>query len=80
MQKEVLEALVTLNELPFQKPPVLVVDQGLHSSDLIQPITHYQAPNESQAAVKAIATQVLPRSISMEDLLYQINQTIILNS
>jgi signal transduction histidine kinase/DNA-binding response OmpR family regulator len=62
--QEVRSALIALQELPFDKPPVLVLDRRLNSSD------------RDQTVVNAIATQILKRSISMEDLLNQINQTL----
>ncbi len=65
--QEVRSALISLQQLPFDKPPVLVLDRRLNSSD------------DDETVVNAIATQILKRSISMEDLLNQINQTLNVN-
>ncbi|MBW4432935.1 MAG: hybrid sensor histidine kinase/response regulator [Pelatocladus maniniholoensis HA4357-MV3] len=68
LKKEVYSALKTLGELPVKLPPVLVLDQQLNP-DLTQ-------EQSLENAVGAIASQVLPRSISMEDLLNHINQAL----
>jgi CheY-like chemotaxis protein len=67
VHQEVRSALIALEQLPFDKPPVLVLDRRLNSND------------DDETVVNAIATQILPRSISMEDLLNQINQTLNVN-
>jgi signal transduction histidine kinase/AmiR/NasT family two-component response regulator len=71
LKKEVHLALKALGELPVKLPPVLVLDQQLNP-DLAQ-------EQSLENAVGAIATQVLPRSISMEDLLNHINQALATN-
>jgi signal transduction histidine kinase/FixJ family two-component response regulator len=71
LKKEVYSALKVLGELPVKLPPVLVLDQQLNP-DLAQ-------EKSLENAVGAIATQVLPRSISMEDLLNHINQALATN-
>ncbi|RAM50940.1 MAG: hybrid sensor histidine kinase/response regulator [Hapalosiphonaceae cyanobacterium JJU2] len=68
LKKEVYSALKTLGKLPVKLPPVLVLDQQLNP-DLTQ-------EQSLENAVGAIANQVLPRSISMEDLLNHINQAL----
>ncbi|MFB2773308.1 ATP-binding protein [Pelatocladus sp. BLCC-F211] len=68
LKKEVYSALRTLGELPVKLPPILVLDQQLNP-DLTQ-------EQSLENAVGAIASQVLPRSISMEDLLNHINQAL----
>ncbi|MBW4667466.1 MAG: response regulator [Cyanomargarita calcarea GSE-NOS-MK-12-04C] len=67
VHQEVRSALIALQQLPFDKPPVLVLDRRLNPSD------------DDETVVNAIATQILKRSISMEDLLNQINQTLNVN-
>lgn len=78
MQKEIHSALQALSKLPFNLPPVLVLDQSLNP--LKQEDTQPQmspVPTEStEKIVNAIATKILPRSISMEELLNQINQAL----
>ncbi|PLZ84808.1 hybrid sensor histidine kinase/response regulator [Fischerella muscicola CCMEE 5323] len=71
LKKEVYSALKVLGELPVKLPPVLVLDQQLNP-DLAQ-------EQSLENAVGAIASQVLPRSISMEDLLNHINQALASN-
>ncbi len=71
LKKEVYSALKVLGELPVKLPPVLVLDQQLNP-DLAQ-------EHSLDNAVGAIATKVLPRSISMEDLLNHINQALATN-
>ncbi|WP_337885934.1 ATP-binding protein [Fischerella thermalis] len=71
LKKEVYSALKVLGELPVKLPPVLVLDQQLNP-DLAQ-------EQSLENAVGAIATKVLPRSISMEDLLNHINQALATN-
>ncbi len=68
LKKEVYSALKTLGELPVKLPPVLVLDQQLNPD--------FTQEQSLENAVGAIASQVLPRSISMEDLLNHINQAL----
>ena len=80
IEKEARAALKTLGELPFDLPPILVLDQRLNPGEIIQSgIIHKKTTDEFdsiETVVDAIATQILPRSISMEDLLSQINQAL----
>ncbi|MFQ4141379.1 ATP-binding protein [Chlorogloeopsis sp. ULAP02] len=68
MPKEVFSALRALEQLPFQLPPVLVLDQRRNPD-----ICH---EGSLENVVGAIASEILPRSISMEDLLKHINQAL----
>jgi len=88
IHKDVLKALKTLGDSPLKLPPILVLNQRLN-----QPKTSFQAGvaykeidkqkknilESIETVVGAIATQILPRSISMEDLLNQINQALVVN-
>jgi signal transduction histidine kinase len=81
LEQEVLRKVKALAELPFDLPPILLIDQQLnHSvspglspnyplaiSDLAQSVVSIASARED------ITAQVLPRSISMEDLLTQIH-------
>jgi len=62
LDQEAHKVSKSLRDLPFNLPPILVIDQRLNQV----------TPQE----IEGIATQVLPRSISMEDLLNQINQAL----
>jgi signal transduction histidine kinase/DNA-binding response OmpR family regulator len=82
---DVLKALKTLQDLPLNLPPILVIDQRLHSMLSNSPTQiaqnkHGQRTKNQRESIEtvlsAIATQILPRSISMEELLTQINQTL----
>lgn len=76
---EVLKALKTLQDLPLDLPPVVVIDQRLHRSSLNSRTKTAQDKNDLQSIadiLNAIATKIVPRSISMEELLNQINQSL----
>jgi len=85
IQKEVYLALQALGQLPFNLPPVLVLDQRLNPHE-VQDTLHNIPQEETQeknhvvesieTVVGAITNQILPRSISMEDLLNQIHQSL----
>ncbi|MDP5337338.1 MAG: hybrid sensor histidine kinase/response regulator [Nodularia sp. (in: cyanobacteria)] len=107
VHQEVLQELKALADLPFDLPPILIIDQRLNqtfkpSVSKSSPAESYQ-PSQSKLDVEAnvmselaqlvvriasrspsvsiqgrenIAAQILPRSISMEDLLTQINQAL----
>ncbi len=88
IHKDVLKALKTLGDSPDKLPPILVLNQRLNRLETsFQPGVadkeiDKQKKNGSESIetiVSAIATQILPRSISMEDLLSQINQAIAVN-
>ncbi|MEH2151149.1 ATP-binding protein [Nostoc sp.] len=88
IHKDVLKALKTLGDSPLKLPPILVLNQRLNrpetsfQSGLAYKEIDKQKKNglESiETVVSAIATQILPRSISMEDLLNQINQALAVN-
>ncbi len=85
VQKEVYSALKALGQLPFDLPPVLVLDQRLNPAQIEdspphipqKPTPEKNNPVESiETVVGAIASSILPRSISMEDLLNRINQAL----
>ncbi len=84
VQKEVYSALKALGQLPFDLPPVLVLDQRLNRAEIESPphIPQKQTPEKNnpvesiETVVGAIASSILPRSISMEDLLNRINQAL----
>jgi signal transduction histidine kinase/DNA-binding response OmpR family regulator len=89
IHKEMLKALRALKDLPFKLPPILVLNQRLNCTEVIsQPeVAHEQIQKQRknglesiETVVGAIATQILPRSISMEDLLNQINQALAANA
>jgi signal transduction histidine kinase/FixJ family two-component response regulator len=80
-EKEARSALKTLGQLPFDLPPILVLDQRLNPQEVSSAHKKNQKKTQDklesiETVVDAIATQILPRSISMEDLLNQINQTL----
>ncbi|HEY9799284.1 MAG TPA: ATP-binding protein [Leptolyngbyaceae cyanobacterium] len=80
---EVVKALKALPDLPFDLPPILVIDQQLSRSRVTSAtkLSHSKKQESSAIAnvVRAIATQIVPRSISMEDLLTQIHQNLRFN-
>jgi signal transduction histidine kinase/DNA-binding response OmpR family regulator len=81
VQKEVYSALKALGQLPFELPPVLILDQRFNPHEVedgqpdSQEGTHEQVES-IETVVSSITSQILPRSISMEDLLNEINQTL----
>ncbi|QLE58997.1 hybrid sensor histidine kinase/response regulator [Nostoc sp. TCL26-01] len=85
---EILQALTALPDLPFDLPPILVIEQRLNhvqvsSRSKLTSVKRTHLPKTEvesvQTIVKAIATHVVPRSTSMEDLLNQIHQALSLN-
>ncbi|MUG94208.1 response regulator [Scytonema sp. UIC 10036] len=82
LTKEVHSALKALGQLPFDLPPVLVLDQRLNSMDLeneqstIVKQRISNQPDSVETVLGSVACQILPRSISMEELLNKINQTL----
>jgi signal transduction histidine kinase/DNA-binding response OmpR family regulator len=89
IHKDVLKALKTLGDSPLELPPILVLNQPLNRPESIsQPeIADSEIDRQKkngldsvETIVSAIATRILPRSISMEDLLNQINQALAINS
>ncbi|MBD2503857.1 ATP-binding protein [Anabaena azotica] len=80
---EMVKALKALPDLPFDLPPILVIDQQLSRSRVTSAtkLSHGRKQESSAIAnvVRAIATQIVPRSISMEDLLTQIHQNLRFN-
>ena len=88
IHKDVLKALKKLGDSPLKLPPILVLNQRFNRSETSFPDgVAYQEINKQkknglesiETVVGAIATQILPRSISMEDLLNQINQALAVN-
>ncbi|BAY79569.1 CBS sensor hybrid histidine kinase (plasmid) [Nostoc linckia NIES-25] len=89
IHKDVLKALKTLGDSPLELPPILVLNQPLNRSESVSlpgaadNKIDRQKKNGLESVetiVSTIATRILPRSISMEDLLSQINQTLAINS
>jgi signal transduction histidine kinase/ActR/RegA family two-component response regulator len=78
INKEVQEAIESLGNLPFNLPPILVLDQKLNQPNYGNVAKSRKQSHTSsvETAVGVIATQILPRSISMEELLTQINQAL----
>ncbi len=88
IHKDVLKALKTLGDSPDKLPPILVLNQRLNlPKTSFQPGVAYKEIDKQkknglesiETVVSAIATRILPRSISMEDLLNQINQALAVN-
>jgi signal transduction histidine kinase/DNA-binding NarL/FixJ family response regulator len=88
IHKDVLKALKTLGDSPDKLPPILVLNQRLNRLETsFQPGIAYREIDKQkknglesiETIVGAIATQILPRSISMEDLLNQINDALAVN-
>ncbi|MHC5615402.1 MAG: ATP-binding response regulator [Nostoc sp.] len=88
IHKDVLKALKTLGDSPLKLPPILVLNQRLnHPKTSFHTGVAYKEIDKQkknilesiETVVGAIATQILPRSISMEDLLNQINQALVVN-
>ncbi|MGI8504340.1 MAG: ATP-binding protein [Hassallia sp.] len=80
-EKEARAALKTLGQFPFDLPPILVLDHRLNPQEVSSAHKKNQKKTQDklesiETVVDAIATQILPRSISMEDLLNQINQAL----
>ncbi|QSJ16284.1 response regulator [Nostoc sp. UHCC 0702] len=82
IHKELVKALKVLGDLPFDLPPIVVIDQRLNPIEINSPsdILHSQKKKTGLESIEnvlsAIAAQILPRSISMEDLLSHINQAL----
>ncbi|MBE9201364.1 MULTISPECIES: hybrid sensor histidine kinase/response regulator [unclassified Nodularia (in: cyanobacteria)] len=106
VHEEVLTELKALADLPFELPPVLVIDQQLNHTftrslsagspeegnqssqnkldaaenvmnELAQVVVRIASRSRSFSVTgEDTAAQILPRSISMEDLLIQINQAL----
>ncbi|HYX16706.1 MAG TPA: ATP-binding protein [Nostoc sp.] len=88
IHKDVLKALKTLGDSPDKLPPILVLNQRLnHLETSFQfGVAYKEIDNQKknglesiETVIGAIATQILPRSISMEDLLNQINHALAVN-
>ncbi|MHC5723235.1 MAG: hybrid sensor histidine kinase/response regulator, partial [Nostoc sp.] len=88
IHKDILKALKKLGDSPLKLPPILVLNQRLnHPKTSFQVGGAYKEIDKQkknilesiETVIGAIATQILPRSISMEDLLNQINQALVVN-
>jgi signal transduction histidine kinase/CheY-like chemotaxis protein len=68
-EKQVISTLKTLEKLPFNLPPMLILDRRVNitekQEDLTSVLEHYTSTKST--------AKTLPRSISMEDLLHQIH-------
>jgi signal transduction histidine kinase/ActR/RegA family two-component response regulator/CBS domain-containing protein len=69
-EKEVLSTLKALEKLPFNLPPMLILDRRLNTTIAGEILS---TPGSTRATVKSTA-KTLPRSISMEDLLHEIHE------
>ncbi|WP_246162662.1 ATP-binding protein [Brasilonema sennae] len=76
INKEVHSALKALQQLPFDLPPVLLLDQRLNSDQVEDEQTHIPQLESIETLINTLASQILPRSISMENLLNEINKTL----
>ena len=78
INKEVQKAIESLGNLQLNLPPILVLDQKLNEPNYGNAAKSRKQRYTSsvETAVRGIATQILPRSISMEELLIQINQSL----
>jgi signal transduction histidine kinase/DNA-binding response OmpR family regulator len=81
--KEVIAAFKVLQKLPFDLPPVLLLDQRLNDALLDAPIglgtlesVELAIGRMEDRSLRSIATSILPRSISMEELLDEIRQAL----
>ncbi|WP_460200121.1 ATP-binding response regulator, partial [Scytonema sp. NUACC21] len=80
LQKEVYSALKALGQLPFDLPPVLVLDQRLNLTefDNAPPSIFHKETDKQLESIESVlgtvAFRTLPRSISMEELLNEIHQ------
>lgn len=88
IHKDVLKALKTLGDSPDKLPPIVVLNQRFNGSETTFPagVAYNKIDKQKknglesiETVVGAIATRILPRSISMEDLLNQINQALAVN-
>jgi signal transduction histidine kinase/CheY-like chemotaxis protein len=66
-KKEVMVFLKALEKLPFHLPPVLILDQRLNK------IEASEKSSEKESVAPIVGAKVLPRSISMENLLGEIH-------
>ncbi|BAY33648.1 CBS sensor hybrid histidine kinase [Nostoc carneum NIES-2107] len=80
--KEMLKALKALGDLPINLPPILILNRQLNSSR-----AKVQAGSDKlkkngletiETVGNTISAQILPRSISMEELLNEVNQALAL--
>ncbi|MDB9524289.1 ATP-binding protein [Dolichospermum circinale CS-1225] len=78
MHQEVHKAIQSLGDSSFKLPPILVLDQKLNQPNYenSSQSRKHRYTSSVETAVSEIATQILPRSISMEELLTQINQAL----
>jgi hypothetical protein len=76
IHKEALKALKALGDLPLNLPPIVVIDQRLHDTPINSRSESQEKSESAETVLSAIATHILPRSISMEDLLSHINQAL----
>ncbi|MBU7583202.1 MAG: response regulator [Nostoc sp. TH1S01] len=81
IHQDVLKALKTLQDSTANLPPILVIDQrsDCDQSNSSQAIKQHKNSSRDYVnqSLRAIATEILPRSISMEDLLHHINQALL---
>ncbi|WP_313926664.1 ATP-binding protein [Anabaena sp. FACHB-1237] len=75
INREMKKAIDKLANLPFNLPPILIIDQA-KKSPIDKNVCLEGLVNVLTKRTGNIATQVLPRSVSMEDLLIKINQCV----
>ncbi|MBD2299373.1 ATP-binding protein [Nostoc sp. FACHB-190] len=81
IHQDVLKALKALKFVTVNLPPILVLDQrsqrepGNFPAEIKQ--NKHSNRDHVDQSLRAIATEILPRSISMEDLLHHINQALL---
>lgn len=86
VEKEAYSALKALGKLPFNLPPVLLLDQRLNPSQVKdeEPDISRKSTDEKvesiETVVSYIASHILPRSISMEELLNEVYKALKANS
>lgn len=76
INKEVYSALKALQQLPFDLPPVLLLDQRLNSDRVEDEQTEIPLLESIETVISTLTSQILPRSISMENLLNEINKAL----
>ncbi|BAZ41091.1 CBS sensor hybrid histidine kinase [Calothrix sp. NIES-4101] len=70
-KKEVMLALKALEKLPFHLPPVLIIDQRFNKNETGEKTN--EKTSDKTIVSPIVGAKVLPRSISMEDLLGEIH-------
>lgn len=69
-EKQVISTLKTLEKLPFNLPPMLILDRRVNINEKQENLISIVSTHTSAKST----AKTLPRSISMEDLLHEIHQ------